>query len=78
MDVLTAMDWYRKGYAFRFHEYNLKEAMNAFDKSIALDSNFSMAYAGRAAIYWRSGRCRNSAVRRANRPLNLTQIIHLI
>ena len=51
VDVLTAMDWYRKGYAFRFNEYNLKEAMNAFDKSIELDPNFSMAYAGRAAIY---------------------------
>ena len=51
VDVLTAMDWYRKGYVFRFNEYNLKEAMNAFNKAIELDPNFSLAYAGRAAIY---------------------------
>lgn len=51
VDVLTAMDWYRKGYVLRFNEYNLKEAMNAFNKAIELDPNFATAYAGRAAIY---------------------------
>lgn len=51
VDVLSAMDWYRKGYAFRFNEYNLKEAMNAFNKSIELDPKFALAYSGRAAIY---------------------------
>ena len=51
VDALTAMDWYRKGYVLRFNEYNLKEAMNAFNKAIELDPNFAMAYAGRAGIY---------------------------
>jgi tetratricopeptide (TPR) repeat protein len=51
VDVLTAMDWYKRGYAFRFKEYNLKEGMNAFNKSIELDPKFAMSYAGRAAIY---------------------------
>jgi tetratricopeptide (TPR) repeat protein len=51
VDALNATDWYRKGYAFRFVEYNLKDAMDAFNKAIELDPNFAMAYAGRAAIY---------------------------
>jgi tetratricopeptide (TPR) repeat protein len=51
VDALTATDWYRKGYASRFVEYNLREAMDAFNKAIELDPNFGMAYAGRAAIY---------------------------
>ena len=51
VDVLSAVDWNRKGYTLRFNGYNFKEAMNAFNKSIELDPNFALAYAGRAAIY---------------------------
>jgi tetratricopeptide (TPR) repeat protein len=51
VDVLTAMDWYRKGFSLKYEDYNFKEAMNAFNKAIELDPKFAAAYAGRAAIY---------------------------
>jgi tetratricopeptide (TPR) repeat protein len=48
---LSAMDWFKKGYALWYRTKNNKEAMQAYDKAIEIDSHFSRAYAGRAQIY---------------------------
>ena len=55
VNELSALEWFRKGYALRHNEKNNQEAMKAFDKAIEIDPNFAKAYAGRAAIYneWR-------------------------
>jgi adenylate cyclase len=47
---LNAVDWLKRGLAFRYSDKNNEEAMKAFDKAIALDPNLAKAYAMRAAI----------------------------
>jgi adenylate cyclase len=48
---LNAVDWLKRGLAWRYSDKNNEEAMKALDKAIALDPDLAKAYAIRAAIY---------------------------
>ena len=51
VNELSAIEWFKKGYALRYVEYNNQEAMKAFEKATEIDPKYAKAYALKASIY---------------------------
>ena len=50
-EVLTATQWFERGYEFQVNRKDYDSAIEAYTKGIVLDPNISMAYTNRGAAY---------------------------
>ena len=70
VNELSAMDWYKQGYALMNNAKKPEEALKAYDKAIEVDPGFARPYAGRAQTYNESGQF-EKAIRESEQALLL-------
>ena len=70
VNELSAMDWFKQGYALKNNDKKPEEALKAYDKAIEVDPGLARPYAGRAVIYNESGQF-EKAIRESEQAIHL-------